>query len=146
MYDTAAGKVDVAMSVLSKGENTVGSRKVVTTGATFPEEAMRQLHAAGFDVDVLPGDLDEGTVVQALQDAWGYVLGGSERMSKDAWDRLPELAVVCFLGTGYSAFMEVPDGESHTSEKDLPGLDVRNRTLDWSADGTDLVIVWCSRM
>lgn len=90
----------------------MGSRTIIATGATFPEEATRELEAGGFTVKTIPGDLDEAAVIEALQGAWGYLLGGSEHMSKTAWSQLPDLAVVCFLGTGYSSFMELPDGES----------------------------------
>jgi phosphoglycerate dehydrogenase-like enzyme len=90
----------------------MGSRTIVTTGATFPEEVIRELEAGGFSIKAVPGDLDETGVILALQGAWGYVLGGSEHMSKDAWKRLPDLALVCFLGTGYSSFMELPEEES----------------------------------
>ena len=89
------------------------NRTIVATGATFPEEVARELEAGGFTVKSVPGDLDQAGVIQALQGAWGYLLGGSERMSKDAWNQLPDLAVVCFLGTGYSSFIELPEGKSH---------------------------------
>jgi phosphoglycerate dehydrogenase-like enzyme len=75
---------------------------------------MRTLEAGGFTVETLPGDLGEDEVIEALSGAWGYVLGGSERMSRRAWKELPELAIVCFLGTGYHSFMELPDSESDT--------------------------------
>ncbi|MFI8081744.1 2-hydroxyacid dehydrogenase [Kitasatospora sp. NPDC086009] len=89
-------------------------RRVVVTGATFPDQVVRKLEAGGFTVESLPGDLDEDKVVQALHGAWGYVLGGSEVMSARAWDRLPDLAVACFMGTGYGSFMELPEGASPT--------------------------------
>ncbi|MFE2721673.1 2-hydroxyacid dehydrogenase [Kitasatospora sp. NPDC059327] len=90
------------------------SRRVVVTGATFPERVVRRLEAGGFTVESLPGDLDEDKVVQALRGAWGYVLGGSEVMSGRAWGQLPDLAVACFMGTGYGSFMELPEGGSPT--------------------------------
>ncbi|MFJ3308643.1 2-hydroxyacid dehydrogenase [Streptomyces sp. NPDC086549] len=90
----------------------MGSRRVVVTGATFPREVTRELEAGGFTIECVPGDLDEDGVIRALRGAWGFVLGGSEHMSKRAWPRLPDLAVACFLGTGYSSFMELPDDES----------------------------------
>ncbi len=31
---------------------------------------------------------------------------------KHAWDQLPDLAVVCFLGTGYNSFLELPESKS----------------------------------
>jgi lactate dehydrogenase-like 2-hydroxyacid dehydrogenase len=85
----------------------MGNRKIVITGATFPAQVERELRAGNFDVEMVPGDLDESGVIAALQGAWGFVLGGSERMSKDAWAQLPELRIVCFLGTGYGSFIEV---------------------------------------
>jgi len=88
------------------------SRTIIVTGATFPHEVTRELEAGGFKVEIVPGDLDEAAIISALQGAWGYVLGGFERMSRRAWDQLPDLRLVCFLGTGYSTFMEVPDEES----------------------------------
>lgn len=83
-------------------------RKVVVTGATFPEAVARELQAGGFTLDNVPGDLSETQVIERLQGAWGYVLGGSEHMSEAAWSQIPGLAAVTFLGTGYSSFMEVP--------------------------------------
>src|SRR5262245_58095374 len=90
----------------------MSSRTIIATGTTFPLEVTRELEAGGFNVKTIPGDLDEPAVIHALQGAWGYVLGGSERMSKQAWGQLPDLAVVCVLGTGYSTFIELPDGAS----------------------------------
>ncbi|MFF7275250.1 hypothetical protein [Streptomyces griseorubiginosus] len=82
--------------------------RVVITGAPFPEPSVRALHEAGFEVTAAPGDLDEEGVIKALEGAWGYVLGGGERLSAEAWDRLPDLSVACFLGTGYGSCMELP--------------------------------------
>jgi phosphoglycerate dehydrogenase-like enzyme len=96
------------------------ARQVVITGALFPELPLRALRAAGFEVTTAPGDLDEEGVIQALDGAWGYVLGGSERLSAGAWERLPDLAVACFLGTGYSSFMELPAGPSPTHFANTP--------------------------
>lgn len=90
----------------------MGSRTIIVTGATFPEATTRKLEAGGFQVKSVPGDLDEEGIIGALQGAWGYVLGGSERMSKNSWSRLPDLAMVCFLGTGYESFIELPDYDS----------------------------------
>ncbi|WP_198045569.1 2-hydroxyacid dehydrogenase [Kitasatospora mediocidica] len=89
-----------------------GGRRIIVTGGTFPEPCLRALREAGYDVRTVGGDLDEDGVVQALDGAWGYVLGGSERMTAKAWDRLPDLAAVCFMGTNYSSFLELPAGPS----------------------------------
>ncbi|MGW3815390.1 2-hydroxyacid dehydrogenase [Streptomyces sp. NPDC005046] len=97
-----------------------GGRRIVHTGAPFPEPSVRVLQAAGFEVTTAPGDLDEEGVIQALDGAWGYVLGGSEQLSAKAWDRLPDLAVACFLGTGYGSFMELPAGPSPTRFANTP--------------------------
>ena len=88
----------------------MNNRTVVVTGSTFPAAVSRILEDGGFVVETVPGDLDEDGIVEALGGAWAYVLGGSEHLSKRAWKRLPDLAVVCFLGTGYSDFLELPDG------------------------------------
>lgn len=87
-------------------------RRVVVTGTTFPGPVRGLLEAGGFSVETLPGDLTEGDLVAALDGAWAYVLGGSEHMSKRAWKQLPDLAVACFLGTGHSDFVELPDEPS----------------------------------
>jgi phosphoglycerate dehydrogenase-like enzyme len=85
------------------------ARRVVVTGATFPHAVSTELEAGGFSILSLPGDLSEAEVVEHLQGAWGYVLGGAERMTRSAWAKVPTLKVACFLGTGYSSFMELPD-------------------------------------
>lgn len=90
----------------------MSSRIIVATGPALPAEVTRELEAGGFEMQTLPGCLDEASVIAALKGAWGYVLGGVERMSRPAWDQLPDLRVVCFLGTGYSSFMELPGGGS----------------------------------
>ncbi|GAA2095972.1 2-hydroxyacid dehydrogenase [Actinomadura alba] len=87
----------------------MSQQKIVVTGATFPEAVTQRLHARGLTVVTVAGNLDEEGVVRELDGAWGYVLGGSERIGKEAWRRLPELKVVCFLGTGYSTFLELPE-------------------------------------
>jgi len=89
-------------------------RRVVISGATFPAEVVDQLMARGLTVQTIPGDLDADGVVAALDGAWGYVLGGSERMTKDVWQRVPDLAVACFLGTGYLTYMQPPDVPGRT--------------------------------
>lgn len=90
-------------------------RRVVVTGASFPAEVVECLGERGLVVETLPGDLDAQAVRTALDGAWGYVLGGAERMGAEVWAELPDLAVVCFLGTGYAEFLQLPDGECDTS-------------------------------
>lgn len=87
----------------------MSSKKIVVTGATFPESVARELEAGGFEIDTVPGDLDTPGLLKALTGAWGYVLGGSEHVAKDVWKEIPSLKAVCFLGTGYGSFMELPD-------------------------------------
>ncbi|MFC9897662.1 2-hydroxyacid dehydrogenase [Nocardia sp. NPDC127579] len=87
----------------------MSSHRIVVTGSTFPSEVVGRLQAAGLVVEMIPGDLDEDWVVRALDGAWGYVLGGSERISRAAWARVPELRIVAFLGTGYQSFLELPE-------------------------------------
>ncbi|GAA2419824.1 2-hydroxyacid dehydrogenase [Streptomyces mauvecolor] len=90
----------------------MSGRRVVVSGATFPRSARHALEAGGLTVETIPGDLEEAGVIEALRGAWGYVLGGSERMSAKAWEQLPGLEVACFMGTGFKTFMEVPEGPS----------------------------------
>jgi phosphoglycerate dehydrogenase-like enzyme len=90
----------------------VSEHKIVVTGATFPDAVTDRLQEHGLTVVTIPGDLDEEGVIRELDGAWGYVLGGSERIGKSAWSRLPDLRVVCFLGTGYSTFLELPADQS----------------------------------
>jgi len=87
-------------------------RKIVVTGAAFPDAVTRQLAAAGFVVEFVAGDLPAAEVVEALQGAWGYALGGSEHMGAGVWAKIPSLKVVCFLGTGYSSFMQLPQADT----------------------------------
>ncbi|MFC0553726.1 2-hydroxyacid dehydrogenase [Planotetraspora thailandica] len=84
-------------------------RRVVITGAAFPAEIARVLEAHGLVIEAIPGTLDRDEIVSTLSGAWGYVQGGSERMTKDVWQKVPELAVICFMGTGYHSFMQLPE-------------------------------------
>jgi phosphoglycerate dehydrogenase-like enzyme len=86
--------------------------KVVVSGASLPPDVVRDLETAGLAVETVPGDLDERAMVRALRGAWGYVLGGFERMPRSAWPELPELRVVSFMGTGHQSFLELPAGPS----------------------------------
>jgi phosphoglycerate dehydrogenase-like enzyme len=89
-------------------------RRVVISGATFPAEVVDRLTGNGLTVETIPGDWDKSGVLSALDGAWGYVLGGSERMTKEVWQAVPDLAVACFLGTGYQTYMQLPDTPSKT--------------------------------
>ncbi|WP_160165797.1 2-hydroxyacid dehydrogenase [Actinoplanes sp. OR16] len=84
-------------------------RRVVITGATFPSDVVARLTKNGLSIITIPGDLGADRVRAALAGAWGYVLGGSERVPKQLWSTLPDLRVACFLGTGYHAFMPPAD-------------------------------------
>jgi phosphoglycerate dehydrogenase-like enzyme len=89
--------------------------KVVVSGGTFPANVTRDMEAAGLVIDRVPTDLDEQAMIRALEGAWGYVLGGFERMSRSAWKNLPELRLVAFMGTGYEAFLELPENPSRVT-------------------------------
>lgn len=79
---------------------------IVISGATFPDDGVRSLREAGFTVRQIPGDLRSQDVVRELHGAWGYILGGSERMTHAEWSQLSQLRVAVFLGTGWRSFME----------------------------------------
>jgi phosphoglycerate dehydrogenase-like enzyme len=83
------------------------TRRVVVTGA-FPQDALRALESEGFDLTVLPGETDEEGVVRAAEGAWGLVHGGVGYLSRSTWERLPDLAVVVVMATGYRSFIEPP--------------------------------------
>jgi phosphoglycerate dehydrogenase-like enzyme len=93
---------------------SLNCKRVVITGASFPSTAMQRLRDHDLDVERLPGDLDADGVAAALDGAWGYVLGGSERIPSGIWRQLPDLRVVCVLATGYRSFIEPPDGPTDT--------------------------------
>ncbi|GAA1989728.1 2-hydroxyacid dehydrogenase [Kitasatospora viridis] len=83
-------------------------QRVVITGA-FPEAAEEQLRSRGLAVTRLPGDADEDLVLGELDGAWALVHGGTALLSKRVWERVPSLAAVCVLATGYRSFVELPD-------------------------------------
>jgi len=87
-------------------------KRVVVTGTSFPPDVATALRAHGLDVDVIPGDLGADSVATALDGAWGYILGGSERMPSEAWARLPELRAVSVMATGYRMFIQLPGSPS----------------------------------
>lgn len=82
--------------------------EIVISGSTFPEDALTRIRDAGFSVRLIPGDFTPAQVAHELRQAWGYVLGGSERMTAKEWAALPGLRIAVFLGTGWRSFMEVP--------------------------------------
>ncbi|MDQ3964597.1 MAG: hypothetical protein M3277_11925 [Actinomycetota bacterium] len=83
-------------------------KSIVISGTTFPKAVSAELQARGFEIVSIPGDLDEESVVERLEGAWGYILGGSETMTKGVWGTLSDLRLVCFLGTGFESFIELP--------------------------------------
>jgi phosphoglycerate dehydrogenase-like enzyme len=89
-------------------------KRIVITGASFPPAAIRELRSHGLDIEHLPGDLSTDHIAAALEGAWGYILGGSERIPSQTWERVPDLHVVCVLATGYHLFIELPRGPSET--------------------------------
>lgn len=100
-------------------------RRVVISGETFPEEVKQRLSKAGFTVASIAGDLDEEEVVAALEGAWGYVLGGTERIGPNAWRSLPELRCACVLGTGVEPFLKLPSGKSRIAFTYTPHANVQ---------------------
>ena len=91
------------------------AKKVIISGSTFPVDEIERLSGFGVNVETVPADLGTDAVLDRLSSAWGYVLGGAEKISESDWSRVPELAVACFLGTGWESFMRLPKEKSHTA-------------------------------
>jgi phosphoglycerate dehydrogenase-like enzyme len=96
-------------------------KEIVISGATFPLETARRLERAGFTLTFVAGDLHEDEIVGALAGAWGYVLGGAERMTASAWDSVPGLRCVCVLGTGVEPYLQLPGHASPIAFTYTPG-------------------------
>jgi D-3-phosphoglycerate dehydrogenase len=83
------------------------TRTVVVTQRFFDEETISYLHSHGCEVrlaDLPPGkadgELTEGSLVQLLADADGWIVGHA-RVTRALLDRLPRLQVIARRGVGY---------------------------------------------
>lgn len=81
--------------------------KILVTDTGLPANALDRLRAAGFDIDHITHHLEENTLMAALRDKQGYLLGGNEIASRHVLEKCPDLKIISFLGVGYEGFMDV---------------------------------------
>ena len=91
---------------------TMEYKRLVVAGATLPDNVTDRLSAVGIDVETVPGDLTVNAYVERLKGAWGFAYHGFTRLPATMWERLDHLATVCFMGTGYRSFIELPAAPS----------------------------------
>src|SRR5207247_207616 len=84
--------------------------RIVVTGQTLTGQAVERLEQNSFVVDRAPGDLDENALIDRLNGAWGYILGGSELATARVLRESRGLTALCFLGTGYQSFLDAHAG------------------------------------
>ena len=79
---------------------------MVTGDLPFPPSIAEKLRLEGLDVDLAPGVLSKGELARHLEGAWGYLLGGLEYADATLLEKCPELQAICFIGSGYSEFID----------------------------------------
>lgn len=102
------------------------NRRIVLTGDfTLSEEMAARFEDAGFTVDHVSGVLADSELVDVLQGAWGYMLGGTEFVDGPIIAQCPDLAAICFLGTGYSEWMEIESIPERINLSYTPGANAK---------------------
>ena len=82
---------------------------VAITGPNLSPDAQRSLAEHASEVRQLPGDLEIGQLIKRLDGIDFYVLGGNESLGPEFFEDVPRsLKGICFVGTGYSTFIDVP--------------------------------------
>jgi phosphogluconate 2-dehydrogenase len=104
-------------------------KEVLVTDTLFVSQGQeQQLLDAGFAVARLPKpDATEEELIAAVAGKAGYILGGTERVTRTVIDAADELKAIVFTGTDYKSFIpgwqratekgiaiaNVPDGHTH---------------------------------
>ena len=81
-------------------------KKVLVTGNSITPYYLNRLRTQGFEVHHPQEHLSEETLIQALQGADGYLLGGLEHATARALRSAADLKLIAFLGTGYQSFID----------------------------------------
>lgn len=87
-------------------------KRIVITGSTFPSKYVKQLEAAQFEIVSAPADLTNKQLTEMLDGAWGYVLGGAEKIAAESWTKFESLRAFCFMGTGWRSFIGMPNSKA----------------------------------
>src|SRR5947207_8479410 len=81
-------------------------RKVLVTGNSITPDYLERLREQGFEVDNPQEHLSEEALIQALQGADVYLLGGLEHGTERALRSAADLKLIAFLGMGYQSFID----------------------------------------
>jgi len=83
------------------------SNKILVTDSLFiKEKHVKQLEAAGFDVERLDKpEATEDELCKAVKGKIGYILGGVEKVTDKIIESADELKVITFTGTGWQGFI-----------------------------------------
>ncbi|NTU72888.1 hypothetical protein HGB07_01795 [Candidatus Roizmanbacteria bacterium] len=87
--------------------------KVIFTANTFSEKQIEVLRQKGINIVKQPSNLSEGNLIEALQDAEGYILGGDEIATKHVIEMAKHLKIISFLGVGYERYIDVRVAKEH---------------------------------
>lgn len=77
-------------------------KKLIITGKTLLPKELGE----DFSICHIPNPQGYGEIIEALADAWGYVLGGPEYLSADVLSKAPHLRCVVVMGTGIPSFID----------------------------------------
>jgi glyoxylate reductase len=81
--------------------------KVLFTGNTLSKEDIDRLKSKGLLIEPGPIDFTEDQLIEALQGAEGYIMGGEERATRKVIGSAPDLRIIAFYGAGYERYVDV---------------------------------------
>lgn len=81
-------------------------KRLLATGDGYSDQQLRSLRDAGYEVTHLPGEPSRKTLLECLSQAHVHILGGPETLSAEDISQAPHLEFICFVGTGYGAFID----------------------------------------
>jgi D-3-phosphoglycerate dehydrogenase len=92
--------------------------RVLVTGDVLTEKAIREFEEHDVAVIKKPADLSEDELVEEIRGSDGYILGGSEQVTRRVIDMADRLKVVVFWGTQPETSF-TPDAMEKMKERDI---------------------------
>jgi phosphoglycerate dehydrogenase-like enzyme len=81
--------------------------KVIFTGNSFWDKKIEGFRDKGIEIIKQPINLTEDELIEVLQGAQGYILGGDEVVTRRIIEAAKDLKVIAFAGAGYEQFIDV---------------------------------------
>lgn len=81
--------------------------KVLFTNCSFSKEEIENLAEQGIEIIPAKENLSKDELIQALQGCDGYVVGGTDRATKEVIEKT-SLRIIVFYGAGYQDYIDIP--------------------------------------